>query len=316
MTQPALIHIGLHKTGTSWLQDRLGRRHGRDLWYCGPGELVRNTLIVPGIPDFDAGRARATLAPLTEAAAEAGLPLVISDEALGGLPFHRQFLREVVLERIARVFPETPLMISIREQAAVIHSIYGQYLRFGYTSSLAEFLTEPEPGSSFRAVLDRSYYDYDRLRRHLEATGLAGRTWIVPMEWMLADSAAFFAELGRRLGRDLPPEEDGAGGKVVNPAWSPPAMWLARQANRFRSQDSRWQKPRDGFFYANNLANRLNRLVPEATARRLHERDRAEVGRILGDSYAASNTALAAATGLDLAAFGYRATDTTMERPA
>lgn len=306
MTQPVLIHIGLHKTGTSWLQDRLSRRHGRDLHYCGPGELVRHTLIVPGIPDFDPEAARAALAPLGEAAAAAGLPLVISDEALAGLPFHRQFLRELVLERIAQTFPEAQLMISLREQAAVIHSIYGQYLRFGYTSSLREFLAEPEPGSSFRAVLDRSYYDYARLLDHLSASGLAERTWLIPMEAMLRDSALFFAEFGRRIGRDLAPEEAGTEARVVNPTWSPPAMWLARQANRFRSQDSRWQKPRNGFFYANNLANRLDRLVPKATAKQLLARDRALVTELLGETYTASNSAFAQATGLDLGAFGYR----------
>jgi hypothetical protein len=302
---PALIHVGLHKTGTSWLQDRLPQRHGRDLWFQGPDEQLRRTLILPGLPDFDPAHARAALAPLTEAAATAGLPLVISDEALAGLPFHRPFLREVLLERIARTFPQAQLMITVREQAAVIHSMYGQYLRFGFTSSLTEFLAEPSATSSFQPVLDRAYYDYARLGRYLEQIGIAERAWIVPMEWMLADTGAFIAGIGARIGRDLPPEEEGAAARVVNPAWSPPAMWVARQANRFLAQDSRWQKQKGGPLYPNSLASRVDRMVPEATRRRLAARDRRLVKEMLGDRYAASNAALAERLGLDLSSHGY-----------
>lgn len=303
MPSPSLIHIGLHKTGTSWLQDALSRRHGQELAFCPPSDLVRRALILPSVPAFDPAQAREMLQPVLDTGYP-DLPLMISDEALGGRPFHSALVRETVIARIRAVFPDAQIMITIREQSAVIHSLYGQYVRFGFGSNLAQFLAEPGADSSHRPVLDRGYYDYDALAEYLATQMPDDQLWIVPMEWMLGDSAAFLAALGARLGTQITPDAARAE-TVVNPAWAPPALWVARQANKLRPQDSRWLNPRRGFFHPNSLASRIDRLIPAARNKALHKAARAFVKDQLGDYYAASNSRLARRIGLDLGALGY-----------
>ena len=302
MPDPKLIHIGLHKTGTSWLQEALGRRNSEGLTFCPPSDLVRRAFILPAIPDFDPDRAREMLQPILDTGTD--LPLMISDEALGGRPFHSGLVRETVIARIRAVFPDTQIMITIREQSAVIHSLYGQYVRFGFSSSLAQFLAQPAPESSYRPVLDRGYYEYDRLVAYLLTQMPEDHLWIVPMEWMLQDSAAFLAELGTRLGTEIAPHAASAD-RIVNPAWSPPALWAARQANRLHAQDSRWLRTRRGLLHPNSLAARIDRLIPAARKKAQHKAARAFVKDTLGDHYAASNSRLARHIGLDLGALGY-----------
>ena len=43
-----VIHAGLHKTGTTWLQDRIfAPKDGTELVYCGDIELIYRSFITP-----------------------------------------------------------------------------------------------------------------------------------------------------------------------------------------------------------------------------------------------------------------------------
>lgn len=304
---PLLIHIGLHKTGSTWLQKRVfAAKHGHEIAYCGDVKLIHAQFILPDSDEFDPEAPRRTFAPLLETAAQAGQLAVISDEALGGRPFHAKFMRETHAARIAAVFPNAKILITIREQRRIIYSIYGQYLRFGYTSSLEDFLAPAPEGSFLHPVLDRGFYDYARLIRAYERHFPADNILVVPMEWMVADPDGFLRFLSERTGVTLSPVGARQAARIDNPALSDLAYAVLRQANRLVAQDARGLVGHVTRFNPNAIAFWVDRMTPAGLRRSMHAARMALIDRTIGDTYAASNRVVSDRIGHDLAAYGYR----------
>ncbi|MEX5730260.1 hypothetical protein Ga0609869_003613 [Rhodovulum iodosum] len=305
LERPLVIHVGLHKTGTTWLQGQLsGPRYQRDLAFCGDIGFIYRQFLVPDEQEFSPDRTRAAFCDWWAPKIEGRQAILVSGENLGGRPFHARHMREVTAARIAKTFPEAHILITLREQAAIIYSMYGQYLRFGYTSSLSEFLQRPPPDSSFQPVLNRAFYDYARLLNLYEEVFPRERVMVAPSEWFFADPDAFTERLNARLGTSLPPLRKQARDSVANPAWSDLAYGALRHLNRFNSQDSRWQRP-GGRLGANAMAARIDRLTPAVLKRRMRAARMDMIRREIGDEYAASNRELAQRIGVDLGRFGY-----------
>lgn len=302
MTPPLLLHVGLHKTGTTWLQRQVfeAKAQAGEIAYCGDTGVIYSAFIVPRSDRFDARAAREVFAPLMAT----GKPLVISGENLAGRPFHAEHQQEIVAARLVQSFPEAHVLLTIREQDAVIGSMYGQYLRFGHTSGLADFLAEPPAGSGFRPVLDRAFYDYDALLTRYEARFGAGRVTVLPFEWMLKAPDAALGRLWAAMGVDLAPV-GAKGGRSENPALSVLGYRALRFFNRFANADSR-HLHRGHWFNPNGLAQRVSNLTPRGLQARMKAAEAAMIRQALGQTYAASNRALAARLGLDLGALGYQ----------
>jgi len=300
-----IVHVGLHKTGTTWLQESVFRRiDEHSVVYSEDRGLIRGNFVLPSHGVFSQTTVRDSLSDLLSHAADAGLPLLLSDESLAGFPFGHRFSREVALSRIHETFPNAQILVTIREQRALLRSYYGHYIRGGGTASLADFLAQPEADKAnvWDPIVDLDFFDYDALRLMLESLFERDRVMIVPMEWMLAKPAEFLSQLERRLTVTLPPSLAPASGKVVNPAWSPLAFEVARYANHLQSGKPRWRRR---WFKPNRLADRIDRLLPGGMARRGKAKQSELVASAVGNRYANSNSDLAKAIGLDLTEFGY-----------
>lgn len=303
---PVLVHVGLHKTGTTWLQQRVFQAlDGQGIAFCGDLDLIYRTFIVPEIAEFSVEPARQAFADLLQTARTAGQLPVISGESLAGRPFHTKYQRAVVAQRIAQVFPNARILLTIREQTAIIRSMYGQYIRFGYTSNIHQFLKRPPAGSSFSPVLDWDFYDFARLIREYRTFFAPDRVLVLPFERFVSDADWAMRRIGDSTGvdlsRDLP---DTQPAKTSNPAWSVPAYNAVRTLNRFISQDARWQRPR-GRFSPNAIGYWANRLTPDRLRQRLDDRWRQIVAEAAGDYYQSSNRDASDLIGLDLGSLGY-----------
>ncbi len=306
--QPAdlLIHVGLEKTGTTWLQRNLFEaRRGIELEYEGDLGTIYDALVVPAERDFSPEAARAAFAPLIDAARRSGRLAVISAEALAGRPFHAKHFREANLRRLAAAFPEARILATIREQTAIIGSMYGQYVRYGHTSSLREALAVPPEGSGFHPVMDLGFYDYLGLRADLLRSFPEPQVMILPFEALSRDPAAALTRLSAWTGRPLDAVDPQAAETPRNPAWSDLAYFAMRQANRLVSQDSRW-KVRGKWWSPNAVGHRVDRLTPGFLRRSMRDRARRTVEERVGGMYARSNAELSEAIGFDLGALGYR----------
>jgi hypothetical protein len=306
---PILVHVGLHKTGTTWLQANGFRPNaGRALEYCETRRHLGGEFVIRPDNAFDPLAVRAGLAEPLDRARARGVPLVLQDEMLAALPFHQRFVREGVSARIARVFPRAKILVTIREQISVILSSWGHYIRGGHTAALRDFVALPRGGRPHEdalrwPLLDRAHFDYDATLSHYEARFGTGNVLLAPMEWMTRTPAALQARLSDFLGIEWPAFGSGAGERVVNPAVSMLAYRAMREANRFYPDGWKGRRRR---FPPSDLGYWVNRATPASLERRMKARAREIVAAEIGDYYDASNARVAERIGLDLGALGYR----------
>lgn len=140
-----LIHIGFHKTGTSFLQKKLfagnipgltpivpynfdGISNGKSAKLFG-AEIIREV----------AGNVRPNIEQLKEKLNNYKLPSegynVISNEALSGIGKLSFAEKSTIQKTLSNLFPDSKILIGIREQRSWIESLYYQYLRMGGTLS-------------------------------------------------------------------------------------------------------------------------------------------------------------------------------------
>ena len=138
---PVLLHVGYHKTATTWLQNQVFKpRHGfRQIL---THKEIFDGVIAPHGLDFDPAPLAAEIAT-RRAADPAGTQVdVISLEALSGLPYEGGRESDVYARRLQALVPDARILITIREQYAILTSIYMQYLLRGGTESIKAFFDE------------------------------------------------------------------------------------------------------------------------------------------------------------------------------
>lgn len=303
---PVLLHVGFHKTGSTWLQNHLFADPRRFAMPATPRHRLVEDLVVPDPLAFDpAGAAAAYAAPLADAHA-AGLTLVLSHERLSGYPSSGGRDRVTIAERLAAAFPQARVLIVIREQRALIGSMYRQHITDGGVESLGRFLDTPEPSLCRKPSFTTDFYAFDRLVALYHRLFGEDRVLVLPVEHLARDPQGFADAIARLCG---------------GPAL--PIVPAARANQRRPLMMQLVQRPLNLLFYHNELSpgallhitrfhKRYARLLPAFErlspaplerwlARRL---DRAIAARI-GDLYAESNARTERLTGLDLAALGY-----------
>lgn len=298
-----IVHVGLHKTGTTFCQRQLFPKISGAVFAHEIAE-THALFLTPEIGDPVDIAAAASIREAVERAADKDQALIVSDEALGGRPFHQKFTRGVVAERIKASFPNAKILLTIREQRALIGSLYGQYLRYGYCSSLDAFLTSATRNANIAPVLDVDFYDYHRAARFYGSIFGPDAVAIVPMEVLLARPDALVGRLAELVGVEMRLIAEVATDQTELPASSSWAQAYLRLANRVVPQDSRALRA-PSRVSPNAVAHKIDRLTPAFARRRGKARMAARINARIGAYFAASNRAFAADYGIDLAALGY-----------
>lgn len=229
---PMLFHIGYHKTGTTWMQERLF------LPSFGYAPLMTHrqvweTLVSPHALDFDPAAAREIIAG-APAAASQGLVPVVSSEILCSLPFRGARESAEFARRIQAVAPQARILITIRAQIPMIVATYMQYVRRGGTRSPERFFTHrPSPGYD---QFDAGQFRYDRLVKLYQDLFGLDRVRVMTQEQLVADPASFVEELATWAGvRGDPGLPDTRRVGVSDPE---SALRLLRLVNHFRFDDA------------------------------------------------------------------------------
>lgn len=230
-SQPLLLHVGYHKTATTWMQQRLFQpRYGfRQL--ATHGEVFRHIVQPHGLR-FEAGPMRALIAGRRAEMGPDEWP-VISSEILSGHPFQGGHESDVYAERLAQIAPDARILISIRAQHRILPSVYAQYLLRGGTMTPEQFFEGTDVIGYF--AFTPEHFEYDLLTAHYQRLFGADRVYLLTQESLKADMAGAMAGLARFLDREtIPPiaEDDR---RVYAPSYPEHALAVLRRINHVQS---------------------------------------------------------------------------------
>lgn len=229
-TPPLLLHVGYHKTATTWMQKHLfAPEHGfRQIM---GHEGIFDLIVKPHGLRFDAGRARDAVAAGLETCQEGEVP-VMSSEILSGHPFQGGHESDVYAERLASISPGAKILLSIRDQMRIIPSVYMQYLRRGGTMPHDKFFEGINSPGYF--AFTPEHFEYDVLVAHYQNLFGAENVYVLTQESLKTDmdaASASLAEFAEATGFDgLVPEAK----RVHAPGYPEYAAPLLRRVNHIQ----------------------------------------------------------------------------------
>ena len=139
MINKILLHIGYHKTASTWLQNELFIADNNvfeplSLRTKGKSTLSWKFIVCKDgylLPSFDLNRkeiSKGVLEILRQKTSVKDKYFVLSSERLSGKPHASGFDAKLVANRLNDIFPHGKVLIVVREQKSFIRSLYFQYL--------------------------------------------------------------------------------------------------------------------------------------------------------------------------------------------
>lgn len=198
MSDRLLIHIGYHKTATTWMQYRLFTPANGYRKLCGHREVDAHVVRPHGLR-FDPAPMRDLIAAALRDLPDPLVP-VISSEILSGNPFYGGWSSEIFAERLRQIAPQARILVSIRRQMRILPSVYMQYLLRGGTMTAPQFFAgTAEPGY---VGFDAAHFEYDRLIGLYRSLFGADRVFVLPQESLQTAPDDILMRLARFSGND------------------------------------------------------------------------------------------------------------------
>lgn len=308
---PAIIHIGYHKTATTWFQRRFYpcvKSHD----YIAHRE-VRDAFLYAHAFKFDPKATRARLG------LDANRPVILCEEELSGsfqTGGHMGALSKDLAERLCGVLPQARIVVFVRNQVDMIAAGYAQYVKRGGTHTPRRFLF---PGQYRKGAWRRPYkkplfsfdhFEYVGLIRHYRRLFGADNVMVFTYEAFRNEPYDFLVAFADRL--DLEVEADGIDFGAVNASYRQRTLAIARLVNRLSSGsvvDKTCWIPSGHHDVVQRGLEQFNRT--RLAGRLLSPADLLgeDIVDFIRERYAQSNRELARETGLALGALGYPGTD-------
>lgn len=315
---PVLVHVGLHKTATTWLQEVYFPSHAAGFWVPELEGSARTGAKGLGYhlfqshdghlmneDDFRPDLLRARLAAL---APPPGRVPVVSNERLAGHPLSGGFDRNIIARRIKSVFPGARILVTIRAQEELIFSNYLQYLKYGGWHRPEQFLRPPRNNRTPSLALD--FWDYEQLSAVYESLFGRGNVLLLPQELLRRDPLSFARRLSAFAGVAAPDSLDAS--REANARRGVAPSYFLRRLTPLRNKSAAnafvpplIAKPVDRLV-ERSLRRMADLLMPRALDRKVSQSLARRIRAVIGDHYLDSNGRFAATQDIDLAALGYR----------
>ncbi len=298
-----LLHIGYHKTGTTWLQKYVFSSAEAGFSLIKGGGILAY-LVVANPFDFKLGKVRANIEPRVREAQARDLVPVISWERLSGMPHAGGYDSKIIADRLAAAFPNARVLVVIREQTSMLVSAYKEYVREGGAATFRQYVTVP-PGPPRMALFRFDFFEYHHLISYYQDLFGAANVLVLPYELLQTQRETFLERIGGFVGVPATRSEF----RQVNLSVSALILSLKRHANRYVVLDAVNPAPPFAFHKSNKklmrMCRRVDEKIPTSLKDRYERRLRRYAEREVGTRYAKSNALTAKLTGLDLRAFGY-----------
>lgn len=230
MAAQLLLHVGYHKTATSWMQQRLFVPEHGYRQVARHAEAWKHVVGVHGLlfdPDPMKQAIRRGMSELRD-----GEVPVISSEILSGHPFFGGMSSDVFAQRLKRIAPDARILISVRHQRRMLTSVYMQYLSRGGTVS-PEVFFEGDPDLGFYGFRPE-HFEYHRLVALYHDLFGVENVHVISQESLARDIDEASLALARFAGNDrfqsvLPTHRS-----VYAPSYPEYAVPLLRRINKFQ----------------------------------------------------------------------------------
>lgn len=163
-TPQIVFHVGLHKTGTTWLPRGYFSEHpeitmlskSEEPW----NDRLLNYLIQTREGKFNPENCRKMLFGLIKKYSQENLNYVISAERLSGHPFSGGYGSFKIADRIKLAFPESKIIIVLRNQEEMLLSVYRQLVLEGYMGKFKDLINSVGWKTP---VFSKGFFEYDLL---------------------------------------------------------------------------------------------------------------------------------------------------------
>lgn len=314
-----LIHIGCHKTASSWLQNNvfdnpaLGFRalalENRN------GQTAKNRLRSVARQLVLTNGARQYPGPFHTPKPAFGMAFsgvrfspeatyVMSDERLSGNPHSGGFDRVELCLKLKEVLPSARILMVFRAQETMIRSCYHQYIVAGGSLSLAGYMR-----MSYRFIVPTfslEYFRYDKLLSlYIEHFG-AKNVLALPYEQFLSEPENFISRIRNHAGQAGDTSEL-MYNKIDNHRANPWLLVKLRHLNRWRRQVDfaalSQARRSPAFKFSHGVPGKY--LKTQFLLSRQRAKDLAFIRREIKGVYAQSNQTLQTLSGCELARYGY-----------
>jgi len=316
-----LIHIGYHKTGTTWLQTKLFHQPGKGFISLTNPTVSKNDKrssdfrVFPrnfifdseknilSLNEFSPERVRGLLERYK--LEDSGVP-VISFERLSGHPSSGGFDSEKICLRLSQVFDSPKIFIVIREQKSLILSCYSQLFRRGGTLSLKDYICRPGYGTAPK--FNKRFFMFNHLISLYQEVFGKENVLVLPYEMFRDEPAKFLERLGSFSGANIPdslPVQE-----KVYPRLNIFLESNLRLLNWFTWKNSAY---RNYPFYMGKLFHnldhsirkRLRKIIPDFLENRTLDQHKQIIEQEIGDFYRESNIKTSNLIGIDLKKYDY-----------
>ncbi|WP_262386614.1 hypothetical protein ROLI_045370 (plasmid) [Roseobacter fucihabitans] len=299
-----LLHVGLHKCGSTWLQKEVFNRPDYGIsapWGPMSHQAVTEFVAIDPLC-FDPKAARARFDEVRSDDTAGNDVAVISHEALSSRPHHGKYYAPDVAHRLARTFPEAKVFMMFREQSSIIYSLYGEHVRNGGQHSFEEFIGTGNEPAGWAPLCRLSFFEYDRLLQMYRDIFGADNVLALPLELMKSDPDAFMQRFFGFL--DLPVQYPDTSRKS-NAGWGGLTVDLYRRSNGLVRRNPLGGPISWAFRIRFALTRRLNRIIPRRWHKRSEQRKRDALRARIDNTFVHSNSRLAQMVDVDLKALSY-----------
>jgi hypothetical protein len=230
MKTPVLLHVGYHKTATTWMQNLLfTQRHGYR--QIANHEEVFSYIVRPSGHRFDPAQMSKLIIERKAQLSPGEIP-VISSEILSGNPFYGGRESELYAERLHKVLPGARILISIRNQTKIIASVYMQYLLRGGTMPYNLFFEGTnEPGYFAFAP---EHFEYDLLIANYQRLFGRENVFILTQESLIKDMDAASEKLANFIGHSTFPGLQPEARRLYAPSYPEYTCQVLRRINHIQ----------------------------------------------------------------------------------
>ncbi|WP_013321755.1 hypothetical protein [Gloeothece verrucosa] len=299
-----LIHIGYHKTGSSFLQKLIFNSAEYGFYSPWSPEDYIEELIIVNPFSFESSQARAFFAPGICESWQKGLIPVITHEMLSGNPWKKGYSGsgKETADRLIATFPEGRVLIVIREQSKMLLSLYKHQVRNNLTASIQDYLEAPRPRSGFEPLFTLGYLEYHWLILYYQKLFGKENVLVLPHEMLKNKEEVFFKKLSCFTGTNIDPTLQK---QVINEGYSGLILALKRWTNFVSHRDSiypnsRMQELNNRIFYY------LNKIVPKSLNDQFENELKKYINHRIDKYYQQSNQITSQIIGIDLESYGYQ----------